>query len=136
VRALFHAFMEAFFELPCSCEAAEERRRAQPTRDPAPLVRRGRRPKAAASEPTSMDVGGAGAGGVAAEGMDVDGHEETGGKVGVCVASCWLLLNYLWGLLLWLLLLVAASHTGAGLLVGSLPAACLLLFLVLFLPPC
>ena len=57
VRALFHAFIEAFFQLPCSCEAAEERRRAQPTRtSDAPLVRRGRRPKAAASEPNSMEV--------------------------------------------------------------------------------
>ncbi|KAL4448880.1 hypothetical protein ABPG77_007597 [Micractinium sp. CCAP 211/92] len=77
VRALFHAFLESFFDLPCGCEAAEERRRAQPTREqPNPLVRRGRGrwPKAAASEPTSTEVGGA------AEGMDVDGQEETGGK--------------------------------------------------------
>lgn len=57
VRALFHAFIEAFFQLPCSCEAAEERRRAQPVRTAdAPMVRRGRRPKAAASEPNSMEV--------------------------------------------------------------------------------
>lgn len=77
MRALFHAFLETFFDLPCGCEAAEERRRAQPSREqPGPLVRRGRGrwPKAAASEPNSTEVGGA------AEGMDVDGQEETGGK--------------------------------------------------------
>ncbi|PSC76597.1 Paired amphipathic helix isoform C [Micractinium conductrix] len=76
VRALFHAFMEQFFGLPCACEAAEERRRAQPTREQPPgLARgwRGRRPKAAASEPNSAEVGGA------TEGMDVDGREDTGG---------------------------------------------------------
>ncbi|PRW32936.1 SIN3 component of histone deacetylase complex isoform C [Chlorella sorokiniana] len=77
VRALFHAFIEAFFQLPCSCEAAEERRRAQPVRTTdAPMVRRGRRPKAAASEPNSMEAGGA-------DGMDVDGGEETAGEGGV-----------------------------------------------------
>ena len=68
--------MEQFFGLPCACEAAEERRRAQPTREQPPgLARgwRGRRPKAAASEPNSAEVGGA------TEGMDVDGREDTGG---------------------------------------------------------
>ena len=75
VRALFHAFLEAFFQLPCSCEAAEERRRAQPSRaTDAPMVRRGRRPKAATSEPNSTEVG-------AADAMDVDGHGGPGAKV-------------------------------------------------------
>ena len=57
VRALFHAFMEAFFELPCSCEAAEERRRAQPTRDPAPLVRRAGGLRCSARRSKSMGCG-------------------------------------------------------------------------------
>lgn len=76
MRALFHAFLEAYFELPCSCEAAEERRRAQPTREAAPLlVRRGRRPKAA-SEPISAEGGVGAVAAAAAEGMEVDGLQD------------------------------------------------------------
>ncbi len=43
VRQLFHAFLETFFELPCSCAAAEERRKASPMKEPSPGMRRGGR---------------------------------------------------------------------------------------------
>lgn len=77
VRALFHAFIEAFFQLPCSCEAAEERRRAQPVRTTdAPMVRRGRRPKAAASEPNSMEVRVGGG-----EGWEIEGWIQVVGRL-------------------------------------------------------
>ncbi|GAB4820057.1 hypothetical protein N2152v2_007103 [Parachlorella kessleri] len=53
LRQLFHVFLETFFEVPCSCAAAEERRKISPMKDPSPGMRRGRKAKSA---PSSTDV--------------------------------------------------------------------------------
>lgn len=45
MRQLIHTFLETFFELPCSCAAAEERRKTSPLKEPSPSMRRGRKPK-------------------------------------------------------------------------------------------
>ncbi len=45
LRQLFHVFLETFFEVPCSCAAAEERRKISPMKDPSPGMRRGRKAK-------------------------------------------------------------------------------------------
>ena len=50
VRALFHSFLETFFELPCACADAEERRKAAPNKGPSPAVaRRRKKPKVGGS---------------------------------------------------------------------------------------